>query len=111
MILITRSVCASVLAATRPGSRHTFELAGTSTTGPDYLWRTTRLRVKEDRVVVLLEQDFEGVSREDIEALTNEMDAREDPPAGLIAHVITETATGVRLVDIWESTADIQLFA
>ena len=47
--------------------------------------RITRLRVKEDKVVVLLEQDFEGVSREDAEALTNDLDAREKPPAGLIA--------------------------
>jgi hypothetical protein len=41
-------------------------------------------------VVVLLEQDFEGVSREDAQALTTDMDARENPPAGLIAHVVTE---------------------
>jgi hypothetical protein len=61
-------------------------------------------------VVVLLEQDFEGVSREDAEALTNDMDARENPPAGLIAHVVTETANGVHVVDIWESTADLQRF-
>ena len=61
-------------------------------------------------MVVLLEQDFEGVSREDAEALTNDMGARENPPAGLIAHVVTETANGVHVVDIWESTADLQRF-
>jgi hypothetical protein len=61
-------------------------------------------------VVVLLEQDFEGVSREDAEALTTDMDARENPPAGLIAHVLTETANGVHVVDIWESAADVQRF-
>jgi hypothetical protein len=38
------------------------------------------------------------------------MDARENPPAGLIAHVVTETANGVHVVDIWESTADLQRF-
>jgi hypothetical protein len=70
-----------------------------------------QLRLKEDKVVVLLEQDFEGVSREDAEALTNDMGARENPPAGLIAHVVTETANGVHLVDIWESTEDVQRFA
>jgi hypothetical protein len=61
-------------------------------------------------VVVLLEQDFEGVSREDAEAHTNDMNAREKPPAGLIAHVVTETANGIHVVDIWESTADLQRF-
>jgi hypothetical protein len=61
-------------------------------------------------MVVLLEQDFEGVSREDVEALTNDMEARENPPAGLIAHVVTETANGVHVVDIWESAEDPQRF-
>ena len=37
--------------------------------------------------------------------------ARENPPAGLIAHVVTDTANGVHAVDIWESAADFQRFA
>ena len=61
-------------------------------------------------MVVLLEQDFEGVSREDSETLTNDMDARANPPAGLIAHVVTETANGIHVVDIWESAAEMQRF-
>ena len=61
-------------------------------------------------MVVLLEQDFEGVSREDAEALSNDMDARKNPPAGLIAHVVTETANGLRVVDLWESAADVERF-
>jgi hypothetical protein len=61
-------------------------------------------------VVVLLEQDLEGVSREDVEALSNDMGARENPPAGLIAHVVTETPSGVHVVDIWEGAADFQRF-
>ena len=110
MILITPAVCPSGWAGTRPSHDRTFELAGTSRTGPDCLWSITRLRVKEDKVVVLLEQDFQGVSREDAQALTTDMDARENPPSGLIAHVVTETAKGVHVVDIWESTADVQRF-
>jgi hypothetical protein len=70
-----------------------------------------RLRVKEDKVIVLIELDFEGVSREDVEALSNDMNARENPPAGLIAHVVTDTANGIHAVDIWESAADFQRFA
>jgi len=69
-----------------------------------------RLRVKEDKVVVLMELDFEGVSREDVEALSNDMNARENPPTGLIAHVVTDTANGIHAVDIWESAADFQRF-
>ncbi|MFL6045920.1 MAG: hypothetical protein ACJ72M_12465 [Propionibacteriaceae bacterium] len=61
-------------------------------------------------MVVLLEQDFQGVSREDVEAVTTDMNVRENPPAGLIAHVVTESANGAHVVDIWESTADIQRF-
>jgi len=72
--------------------------------------RTARLRVKEDEVVVLMELDFAGVSQEDVEALSNDMGARENPPAGLIAHVVTDTANGIHAVDIWESAADFQRF-
>jgi hypothetical protein len=61
-------------------------------------------------VVVLLEQDFEGVSREDVEALSNDTGAHENPPAGIIAHVVTETPSGIHVVDIWESAADFQRF-
>ena len=61
-------------------------------------------------MVVLVEGEFEGLSREDAEALTNDMGARENPPAGLIAHVVTEAANGVHVVDIWESAADLQRF-
>jgi hypothetical protein len=62
-------------------------------------------------VVVLMELDFEGVSREDVEALSNEMNARENPPAGVISHVVIETANGVHAVDVWESAEDFQRFA
>jgi hypothetical protein len=61
-------------------------------------------------MVILLEQDFEGVTREDSEALTADMGARENPPAGLIAHVVTETVNGLHVVDIWESAADVERF-
>ena len=61
-------------------------------------------------MVVLVEGELEGISREDAEALTNDMGARENPPAGLIAHVVTEAANGVHVVDIWESAADLQRF-
>ena len=61
-------------------------------------------------MAVVINQDFAGVSREDIEALGNDMGVRENPPAGLIAHVATDTANGVHVVDIWENEADFQTF-
>jgi heme-degrading monooxygenase HmoA len=36
---------------------------------------------------------------------------RENPPAGLIVHVMTETANGVHVVDVWESQADFDRFS
>jgi hypothetical protein len=62
-------------------------------------------------MVVLMTQDFAGGNREIAEAVANDMDVRENPPAGLIAHVLTDIPGGVRAVDIWESEADFQTFA
>jgi hypothetical protein len=66
---------------------------------------------KEDKMVVLVTQEFLGVSREDTEEGSRRLNASEDPPAGLIAHVLTEIPGGMRAVDIWESEADFQTFA
>jgi hypothetical protein len=55
-------------------------------------------------------QEVLGVSREDAEEASKRMNAS-GPPAGLIAHVLTEIPGGVRAVDIWESEADFQTFA
>jgi hypothetical protein len=62
-------------------------------------------------MVVLMIQDFAGGNREIAEAVSSDMDVRENPPAGLIAHVLTDIPTGIRAVDIWESEADFQTFA
>jgi hypothetical protein len=61
-------------------------------------------------MAVVVNQDFAGVSREDVEALGNDMGVRKNPPAGLIAHVATDTANGVHVFDIWENEADFQTF-
>jgi hypothetical protein len=62
-------------------------------------------------MVVLMTQDFAGGNREIAEAASNDMDVRENPPTGLIAHVLTDIPGGIRAVDIWESEADFQTFA
>src|SRR4051794_34060986 len=61
-------------------------------------------------MVVLITQEFRGVSREDAEEVSKRMNVNEDPPAGLIAHVLTDISGGVRGTDIWESEADFQTF-
>jgi hypothetical protein len=61
-------------------------------------------------MAVVMNQDFAGMSREDVEELTNRVGARQSPPAGLMAHAVTDTAGGIHVVDIWESEADFQTF-
>jgi hypothetical protein len=53
-------------------------------------------------MVVLMTQDFAGGNRVIAEAVSNDMDVRENPPTGLIAHVLTDIPGGIRAVDIWE---------
>jgi hypothetical protein len=69
------------------------------------------LGAKEDKMVVLVNQDFRGVSREDAEEVSNRLDWQTNPIAGLIAHVLTDIPGGVHATDIWESEADFHTFA
>jgi hypothetical protein len=62
-------------------------------------------------MVVLLTQEFPGVSREDAEEVSKRLNVSEDPSAGLIAHVLTDIPRGVYATEIWESEADFQTFA
>jgi len=60
-------------------------------------------------MTVLMTLDL-PVSREDLEALSAAAGSVESPPQGLIVHTATETAGGVRVVDIWESRAQFEKF-
>ena len=62
-------------------------------------------------MVVLMTQDVTGGTRKIVEAISSDPDVRENPLAGLVAHVITDISGGIRAVDIWESEADFQTFA
>src|SRR5688572_25471500 len=68
------------------------------------------LEGKEDKMVVLVTQEFRGVSRDDAEEGSKRLNTGENPPAGLVAHVLTDIPGGIRSVDIWESEADFQTF-
>jgi hypothetical protein len=61
-------------------------------------------------VTVLLEQHL-PVPRAMIEATSAQMDVRGNPPAGLLIHIATEEADGVRIIDVWNSQADYEAFA
>ena len=65
--------------------------------------------IKGDKMVVLMTMDV-PVSREDAEVVSAAM-GPDDPPRGLIAHVMTKTPDGVHVTDIWESQADFQKFS
>ena len=56
-------------------------------------------------MAVLMTQDLQGANREVVEAVSDDLGVFDNPPAGLIAHVLTETDGGIRAVDIWESEA------
>ena len=60
-------------------------------------------------MAVLLTQDL-PVGREDVEAVSAEMDVKDNPPDGLILHTFTETPQGVQVVDVWESAAHYDRF-
>jgi hypothetical protein len=59
---------------------------------------------------VLLTMDL-PIRREDLEAVSSAMGVQNDPPDGLIVHVMTATADGVHVVDIWESQDQFQQFS
>jgi hypothetical protein len=60
-------------------------------------------------MVVLMTMDV-PVTREDAEAVSAAMDP-DNPPDGLIAHVMTKTPDGVHVVDIWESQEQFKKFS
>lgn len=53
------------------------------------------------------------VSRDDLEAVSNAMNVRDDVPDGLIAHVAMDLpdGAGIRVVDLWESAEHFAEFA
>jgi heme-degrading monooxygenase HmoA len=84
------------------------ELADTSASASD--WQDQPMRSYEgDKMAVLLTMDA-PVSLEDATAVGNAMDIYDNPPDGLIAHVMTKTPDGMHVVDIWESREDFEKF-
>src|SRR5690348_1792680 len=62
-------------------------------------------------MAVILEQVMpEGVSLEMLDAVTDEMNVDQDPPAGLLFHVHFEQDGKMRIVDVWDSQDAFESF-
>ena len=61
-------------------------------------------------MAVMLYMKMPGASLETIEAVTEEMNVRNDPPPGLIIHGVVEIGGTITVVDMWESRADFDKF-
>ena len=53
-------------------------------------------------MTVLVQMDL-PISRADIEEVGAALGSAENPPDGLLVHVVMETAIGVRVMDIWDT--------
>ena len=60
-------------------------------------------------MTVMVEMDM-PMPRDLIEALADEMGVRTNAPEGLVAHVLSETADGCHVVDIWDSPEMFERF-
>lgn len=60
-------------------------------------------------MTVLMQMDL-PLKREDVEAVAADVESVKNPPDGLLVHVMTETANGVHIVDVWESQAQFEKF-
>jgi hypothetical protein len=62
-------------------------------------------------MAVILEQVMpEGVSLQMLDEVTDEMNADQDPPEGILFHVHFEQDGSVRIVDVWESKEAYETF-
>ena len=61
--------------------------------------------------VILKQVMPDNVSLEILDAVTDEMSADSNPPAGLILHTHYKEGGRVHVFDLWETEADYQAFA
>jgi hypothetical protein len=61
-------------------------------------------------MAVVMIQDQWGISPEFISKLTEELDVKANPPAGLVVHTAIHVDGGVRIIDVWESREAIDRF-
>ncbi|HWL34594.1 MAG TPA: hypothetical protein VNQ77_00235 [Frankiaceae bacterium] len=48
--------------------------------------------------------------RTSYEAVMDLLDLDDNPPSGLVVHTASQTADGVRVLDVWETQADLDTF-
>ncbi|MYS91941.1 MULTISPECIES: hypothetical protein [Streptomyces] len=62
-------------------------------------------------MAVLVEVEFSGVTAQQYDTVDQRVGARaERPPEGLLFHTAIITDTGLRVVDLWESTEACEAF-
>ncbi|MER7402590.1 hypothetical protein ABT373_08870 [Streptomyces sp. NPDC000070] len=62
-------------------------------------------------MAVLVEVEFSGVTAQQYDTVDQRVGARaEQPPEGLLFHTAIITDTGLRVVDLWESTEACEAF-
>lgn len=61
-------------------------------------------------MAVLMTMDL-PVKRADLEAVSFAMGVHENPPDGLLIHVMTETPSGIHVVDVWDSKEAFENFS
>jgi quinol monooxygenase YgiN len=61
-------------------------------------------------MAVVMIQDQWGISPDFITKLTEEIDAKAKPPAGMVVHTAVQVEGGVRIIDVWESREAIDRF-
>lgn len=66
---------------------------------------------REDLMAVLIEAEFPGVTAQQYDAVDQRAGTRSGQPvAGLVCHSAMITDTGLRVVDVWESTEAFQAY-
>lgn len=60
--------------------------------------------------IVLYQKMPPGATLEMIQAVTDEMDARSDPPEGLVVHTVIEVGGRITICDVWESRQAYEKF-
>ena len=61
--------------------------------------------------IVMYQKMPPDATLEMIEAVTDEMDAHNLPPNGLIVHTVVETGGRLTIIDVWESQEDFDKFS
>jgi hypothetical protein len=61
-------------------------------------------------MTVVLKQEFSGITSDLLQKVTDELNAKADPPAGLIVHTASQVGDKIQVIDVWDSRAAFESF-